>query len=338
VLAPAITDPDAWIDHWAAAGGEAWAAGDFRRAADCYATALRVAAHASEPGRGRDLWRRQRDCWERVVDGAGERLAIPYENTTLPGYLFRAADEPRPLVIVNRGAREPASAAWALGGAAAERRGYHWMTFDGPGQGAALLEQALTSRLDWEHVLTPVVDALVARADVEPGHLAVIGSGEAGLLVPRALSFEQRIAAATVDPGVVDLAAQCALELSGRLRAQLRDGDAAGFDRELHLAELFSHDLRVHLDLAAAPFGLTRGSRFELFRAVTGYRLGDELERVRTPLLVVEREGDDRWPGQSRALYDRLPGPKRIVTLRDDDDDDDDRERHLFDWLDAHLG
>ena len=334
MLAPSVTDPDAWIDHWAAAGGEAWAAGDFRCAADRYATALRVAAHASEPGRGRDLWRRQRDCWERVVDEVGERLAIPYEGTTLPGYLFRAADEPRPLVIVNRGARAPASAGWALGGAAAERRGYHWMTFDGPGQGAALLELGLTSRLDWEHVLTPVIDTLVARGDVDRGRLAVIGSDEAGLLVPRALAFEHRVAAAAIDPGVVDLGAQCALDLSPRLRAQLRDGDAAAFDRELHLAELFSHDLRVQLELAAAPFGLTRGSRFELFRAVAAYRLGDELERVRTPLLVVEREGDDRWPGQARALHDRLPGPKRLVSLRDDDI----RERRLFDWLDAHLG
>ena len=255
-------------------------------------------------------------------------------GTTLPGYLFRAADEPRPLVIVNRGARAPASAGWALGGAAAERRGYHWMTFDGPGQGAALLELGLTSRLDWEHVLTPVIDTLVARGDVDRGRLAVIGSDEAGLLVPRALAFEHRVAAAAIDPGVVDLGAQCALDLSPRLRAQLRDGDAAAFDRELHLAELFSHDLRVQLELAAAPFGLTRGSRFELFRAVAAYRLGDELERVRTPLLVVEREGDDRWPGQARALHDRLPGPKRLVSLRDDDI----RERRLFDWLDAHLG
>ena len=333
MLATPITDPDAWIDHWAAAGGEAWACQDFRRAADCYATALGAAAHSSEPGRGRGLWRRQRDSWERVVDGSGERLAIPYEGTTLPGYLFRAADEPRPLVIVNRGAGEPASAAWALGGAAAERRGYHWMTFDGPGGDAALLEQELTSRLDWEHVLTPVVDALVARADVDPGRLAVVGSGEAGLLVPRALAFEHRVAVAAVDPGVVDLAASYALQLSSRLRAQLRDGDASGFDREIHLAELFSHDLRVHLDLCAAPFGLARGSRFELFRTVEGYRLGDEVERVRTPLLVLEREGDDRWPGQSRALYDRLRGPKRIVTLRDDDG----REGPVLDWLDAHL-
>ena len=47
---------------------------------------------------------------------------------------------------------------------------------------------------------------------------------------------------------------------------------------------------------------------------------------MRTPLLVVD--GDDRWPGQSRELFDRLPGAKRLVGAG---------ESHVFDWLDAHL-
>ena len=102
MLATPFTDADARIDAQAAAGGAAWAAahaaGDpaaaaahFRRAADEYAAALRLVAFSSEPERARDLWRRQRDCWERVVDLVpGERVAIPYEGTTLPGFFFRA--------------------------------------------------------------------------------------------------------------------------------------------------------------------------------------------------------------------------------------------------------
>ena len=70
-------------------------------------------------------------------------------------------------MIVNRGAGEPTSAAWTLGGAAAAERGYHWMTFDGAGQEAALVEHGLTARPDWERVLTPVIDF-----DWLDGHLA----------------------------------------------------------------------------------------------------------------------------------------------------------------------
>ena len=349
MLATPITDPDARIDAQAATGGAAWAeaheaerAGDrvgacthFRRAARAYAAALQLVAFSSEPERAGNLWRRQRDCWELVVDVApvpGERLVIPYEGTTLPGYLFRApgatAGERRPLVVVNRGWDEPTSEAWALGGSAAAERGYHWMTFDGPGQQAALVEQGLTARPDWEHVLTPVADAMLARDDVDPARLAVVGAGEAGLLVPRALAFERRFAAAVVDPGIVDLGAPCAEQLPRRLRADLRRGDRGAFDRALHVDELLSPALTVRLDEHAAPFGLRGGSRFDLFCAVARYRLGSELDDVRTPLLVVDPEGDDCWPGQSRELFDRLPGAKRLVRAR---------ENHMFDWLAARL-
>jgi len=346
VLATPFNDADARIDAQAAAGGSALAAARraeraghpvsacalFRRAADEYAGALRLVAFSSEPERAGDLWRRQRDCWERVVDLApGERVAIPYEGTTLPAFFFRAsgaaAGESRPLVIINRGCEEPTSAAWALGGAAAARRGYHWLTFDGPGQQAALLDQGLTARPDWEHVLTPVVDAMLARADVDPARLAVIGTGKAGLLVPRALAFEHRFAAAAVDPGVVDLGAPYRAQLTDRLLADLGAGDRAAFDRTLHVDELLTPTLAVALDQHATPYGLRGCSRFDFFSAVASYRLDGEVERVRTPLLVVEPEGDDRWPGQARALYERLPGVKRFTTDR----------AEMLDWLDAQL-
>ena len=341
MLATPFTDADARIDAQAAAGGAAWAAAraaddpaaaaaHFRRAADEYAGALRLVAFSSEPERARDLWRRQRDCWERMVDLVpGERVAIPYEGTTLPAFFFRApaaaAGEPRPLVIINRGSDQPTSAAWALGGAAAAERGYHWMTFDGPGQDAALVEQGLTARPDWEQALTPVADAMLARADVDPGGIAVIGTGRGGLLVPRALAFEHRFAAAAVEPGIVDLGAPCAEHLSARARADLGRGDAGAFDRALHVEELLSPALTAILDEHAAPFGLRGGSRFDLFCAIARYRLGSELSGVRTPLLVVD---DDRRPGQARELFDRLPGAKRLVRAG---------ETHVLDWLDAHV-
>ena len=145
---------------------------------------------------GRDkleIWRRGRACWEQVVDlMGGERVEIPYEDTTLPGFFFRAPDaapgEQRPLVVVNNGSDGATSAMWSDGGAGAGERGYHWLAFDGPGQQAALFEQGLSFRPDWEAVLTPVVDAMSARDDVDSERLAVIGISQAGFWVPRALA------------------------------------------------------------------------------------------------------------------------------------------------------
>jgi hypothetical protein len=66
-------------------------------------------------------------------------------------------------------------------GAAALARGYNVLTFDGPGQGAALLQQGLVLRPDWEAVITPVVEYLLTRADVDPARIALIGLSLGGL-------------------------------------------------------------------------------------------------------------------------------------------------------------
>jgi dienelactone hydrolase len=337
-------DPDSWVREWTATAGEAWAAAGataarasarmhYLRAASYYAAALDQIGSGSEPERHGDLWRRQRACWDRAVERLpvpGERIAIPYEGSALPGYFFRAADEPRPLVVLNHGGGVT-SGTWAAGGAAAAERGYHWMTFDGPGQQAARFVQGLPPRPDWEAVLTPVADAMAARSDVDSGCMAVLGACQAGYLVPRALAFEHRFAAAVADPGVVDLAAAWTAALPPALRAALARGDRAAFDRDLHLAELFSPDIAARLCWYGAPY--EPGSRYELFAA---YRLGDEAAAIRTPLLVTDSDGERRWPGQAQRLFERVQAQKELVRFAADEGAAV-REARVFDWLDAYL-
>ena len=270
-------DGDSWLREWTATAGTVWTAAvqadragrrssalaHYRRAATYYAAALYRVWHSSEPERRFDVWRRQRDCWERIVDLTpvpGERIAIGYEGTTLPGYFFRAPDalpgERRPLVIVNNGSDGATSQMWAMGGAAAGERGYHWMTFDGPGQQAALYEQHLPFRPDWEKVLTPVVDTMLNRPDVDPERVAVLGVSQAGYWVPRALAFEHRLAAAVVDPGVVDVSTSWQAPLSPAMRGRLDADDKEAFDREMQLAELFSPGTSATVRFRGEPYGL----------------------------------------------------------------------------------
>ena len=273
------------------------------------------------------LWRRQRTCWERAVTLMGaERLAIPYAGTTLPGYFFRAAAARRPLVVIDHGGRRPTSHAWAQGGAAAHARGYHWMTFDGPGRQAALIEHGLVLRPDWEAVLTPVADAMLARADVDPGRLAVIGVEHAGYGVTRALAFDARFVAAVADPGVVDVSTRWADGLPAVAREALLAGDRAAFDREIRLAGLFDPRTNAALRRRGRSYGLEGRSPFELYTRVREFRLGDEVSRIATPMLVRERPGERLWPGQSRALYDRLRASKALSSAPD-----------VVDWLGGAL-
>lgn len=313
-------DPDAWVLEWMATAGAAWTeanAGARDRhlhAATYYAVALAAVERSSEPERHPDISRRQRTCWDHAVarmDPPGVRLALPYAGTTVPAWFFpapgAAPGERRATVIVTDGGDGPASRAWQLGGAAAAARGCHWTTFEGPGQAAALVA-----------LLTAVVDALLARDDVDAGRLAVIGTGSAGGWVPRALAFEHRLAAAVADPGVVDVSARWRAALPAPLRDALRRGDRDAFARELHLASLFSPPAGERLRRLAA-----------LHDATAPFRLGDEVARITTPLLITDPVDEPFWPGQSRELFDRLPGPKRLVRVGPADRDD-----RVFDWLD----
>jgi hypothetical protein len=361
-------DSDSWVQEWVAAatvsrdaGAEAVSKGRrvsalayYRRAATYYATALYRFAGASDRSAERELelWREQRECWERTVDLGpvpGERIEIPYEGTALSGFLFRALDaepsEPRPLVVMNNGSDGATSSMWLEGGAAAAERGYHWMTFDGPGQQAALFEQGIPFRHDWEAVLTPVLDAMIARPDVDAEHIALIGVSQAGYWVPRAIAFEHRFAAAVADGGAVDISISWIGRLPEEMRRHLDDGDREAFDLGMRAAEAMSPQATAMLDFRGRPYGITNGSRFDLFTAVSAYRLGDEVQNIRTPLLITDPDDEQFFPGQPQQLYDLLTGPKELVRFTADEGAAGHcepmarslRETRIFDWLEDYL-
>lgn len=357
-------DVDGWVREWSAtadaveeAGRAAAAAGRrvsalayLRRAATYRATALDQIDASHEHDGKLALWRRLRACWERIVDlSRGERVTIPYEGATMPGFFFRAPDaapgEARPLVVVNNGSDGATPHMWVQGGAAASERGYHWMTFDGPGQQAMLFEKGVPFRADWEAVLTPVLDAMTAREDVDAGRIAVIGVSQAGYWVPRALAFEHRFAAAVADPGVVDVSTSWTEPLPKSMRKQLEDGKQEQFDRDMRIGERFSRSATALLTFRGEPYGLHDDSRYRLYKTVMQYRLGDEVAQIDTPLLITEPEGEQFWPGQSQQLFDRLPGPKELVRFTTAEGAGRHcepmapalRDARVFDWLDRHL-
>ena len=252
-------DADSWLGEWTAIAGAAWSAAvdarrsgrrvsalaHFRRAATYYATALYRIAHSSEPDRRLNLWRRQRACWEQILELSqvpGERLGIDNQNAALPGFLPCGGGSQK-APSARGGRRRPTRRPPTCGadpGAAAAERGYHWLTFDGPGQQASLFEQRILFRPDWEKVLTPVLEAMLARRDVDADRVAIIGVGQGGYWVTRALAFEHRFAAAVVDPGIVDVLTAWTDRLPRAIRQQLNDHRQSHFDREMHLAELFA--------------------------------------------------------------------------------------------------
>jgi hypothetical protein len=330
-------DGGAWVQEWTAAGGGLWAAARreesgwaYLQAASYYAAALALIDESDGLVPEGRLWERQRECWDRAAGLLGvERLSIPYEHTTLPGYFFSAGPGTRPLVVVDHGGPVATSVAWAGGGAAAAARGYHWMTFDGPGRQAALRGQGLVLRRDWEAVLGPVADAMIARADVDASRIAVIGIDHAGYGVARALAFEPRFAAAVLAPGIVDASRPWVAALPAPARAALLDEDREWFDRELHLATLFTPEIPDRLRRLGRDYDVSGLPLYDLARRIAEFRLGDELRRITTPVLVCPAGSDPLWAVQAEELCSRLPGSEQACGAPGED--------AVSDWIDRFL-
>jgi len=331
-------DGGAWMREWTAAGGEAWASARFAdtastylHAASCYAAALALIDRGDGWVEEDRLWERQRECWDRAVELlGGERLSVAYEHTTLPGYFFSGGAGRRPLVVIDHGGRVATSSAWAAGGAAALAHGYHWMTFDGPGRQAALRRQGLVLRPDWEVVLTAVLDAMVARPDVDSERVAVIGVDHAGYGVPRALSVEQRFAAAVVAPGIVDASRPWIDALPPPARTAIEDDDRESFDRELHLVALFDPEIRDRLSRLGREYDRSGLPPFDLAKRIGRFRLGAESTRIVTPMLVCATGSESSWAAQAEDLCARAPSAERLACDRPDD-------APVWDWLDQFV-
>jgi hypothetical protein len=299
-----------------------------------------------------ELWRTHRDCFEQAAalfDPPFERVSIPYEGRELEGWLFPAAAAadggPRPLAILNNGSDGTVTDMWVQGAAAATARGYHALTFDGPGQGQALFEQGLHFRPDWEAVVTPVVDYALSRDDVDPERVALLGVSQAGYWVPRAAAFEHRIAAAVADPGVVDVSEAMTDQLPGSMRKLLEEGKQEKFDSQVHLVERFSKSLRYTMKFRSLPYGTS--SPYEMFKVAQEYRLDDELaSQIRCPLLITDPENEHFWPGHSQRLAELVGERATLMPFTAAEGADGHceprapvlRAQRIFDWLDEQLG
>jgi pimeloyl-ACP methyl ester carboxylesterase len=275
-----------------------------------------------------------------------EILQIPYEGTTLPAYFFRAGDgqRPRATVILTGGYDGTAEELYFFNGAAALARGYHVLAFDGPGQGAALLQQGLVLRPDWENVVTPVVDYLQSRPDVAADKIAIIGLSLGGYLAPRAASAEHRLAACVADCGSYDLFAAALARVPGPLAGALTDSRSA-------TTAVLSRVLRVLERKPTAGWALRRGQQvhgapdpIHYLRSLRDYSLKDRARQITCPTFVCNAEGDD-ISQSAPQLADALTCEKEFVTFTASEGAGDHCEAgartlyhaRSFGWLDRTL-
>lgn len=370
-VASAVKDFDyeSWVTSWRAmadrvhgiaersdAGGHRVSAREaYLRAATYYAQAAFFVAGTKDPSQLLPTWEAHRasaDAFFARLDPPAEQVQIPYEGTTLPGYALIVDDsgKPRPWLIMNNGSDGSVIDMWAQAAAAALRHGYNALIFDGPGQGAALYRQHLYFRPDWEKVVTPVVDWLLTRSDVDPKRTAILGISQGGYWVPRAVAFEHRIAAAIYDPGVFDVATSFTSFLPADLLQALRTFKGPALDKvkqelDQGAAQEAAHNPALAFTLAfrLPPYGTT--SFADVLIKLQDYNLTGVIDQITCPSLIADPQGEQFWPGQSVKVYDALVSPKQLAKFTAAEGADLHvepkanglRAQVYFDWLDETL-
>ena len=309
----------AWYDAWSRTAGQARqtaekarASGErvsarrgFLRASEYYRQAFYYIRSDLDDGRLHEAYRAHVDTFRAAIalmDHPAEAVRIPYDTTTVSGYLFApgGADEARPTVIFPCGYDSTAEAAWVNVPAAVER-GYNALVFEGPGQGEALYTQRLFLRPDFEHVLTPVLDWLLTRPEVHPDALVLVGRSFGGYLAPRAACFEHRLAALVCDPAQPDMGARIPVGLAGKIAVP---AVKAQMQMSADRAEFFGARMAAHgLDTIENYFAELR--RFNMLQHAS---------QITCPTLIVEAEHDFAGGG-GQALTDALAAPSQLVRL-----------------------
>lgn len=288
----------------------------YARAATYYYAALDYLDAALQSDRFKDLFIIHRKCWKAaasLMDFNYDEFNIPYEGNALAGFFMshKGDHTARPLCIFNNGSDGSIVDAWTLGGAGLFERGYNLLTFDGPGQGSSLFEKNMYFRYDWEKVITPVVDSIIHRREVDKNKIVLLGVSQAGYWVPRAAAFEKRIKVIIADPGVTNVSSSWLDHLPSPLLALLQSGNKEKFNTYLEQGFKQSPALASVYNFRSRPYG--KSNPFDVYTEVQKYNLNGVAEKITCDVIIPSPENELFWPGQSQALYDMIKSRKQLI-------------------------
>ncbi|TPX13377.1 uncharacterized protein E0L32_006107 [Thyridium curvatum] len=296
----------------------------YYRAADFF-----IHGNVSDP-RLYTLWDKQMADFDKAtaqLPAPAERVTVQASNFTIPVIFYPAHPHTRrrsgskkscsperriPTLLVGSGYDGAQEALYHSICYAVLARGWNCATYEGPGQPTVRRQQGLGFRPDWWSVVTPVVDYLHTRPDVDTRRVALGGWSFGGTLAPLAASRERRLAAVLAVDGLWDLLDAQLPGMPGFMRAAFESGNGTAFDavawavyRSPEAPSLF----RWAMDQGLWAF--KTDSPYDWLRQLGMYNLeGGVLDAVEAPLFVASGQHDTMAPGQAEIVAKHLKPEK----------------------------
>jgi len=354
-------DPESWFYEWRKTAervhaeadrllalGHRYSAGEYYlRAASYYRATM---YRHMQPGAPvvKELTEREIACFVRSQDLLGapmEVIEVPYQELKLTGYFYRSPTKVgrAPTLIVHQG-RD----AWAEDckyiADEAVRRGYHCLLIDGPGNGQALRRHDLPFRPDWEAFVSPTVDYLLARPDVDPDRIILMGISMGGFLAPRAAAHEPRLRICIANPGVIDWSAvffERIKDYSPELLS-LYQSNPGALNSVIGVAGRLSPFLMWGLTDTMWKHGAKTPS--EMLDKMKAFTNVDGVKNIKATTLVIDAEAEEF--GQAKDLYEALVCEKDYMMFTEAEAAPLHVQtgslavmsQRIFDWIDEELG
>lgn len=323
---------DIWLEEWRKAadravtnantslakGNKPSARDSFLRASNYYRTAeFYRRDNPFEDDVSRELAKLGVDLFHKAAElmpYVTTKVKIPYEDTTLPAIWMRPDDSntPRPTLLVNGGYDSTKEETVYSIGAHLLQLGFNVLAFEGPGQGEALRLQRLFFRYDWEKVITPIVDYMLAQPFVDASKLAIMGISMGGYLVARATAFEHRFSAVILNNGLFDFGEPFRRMTPALGKYAIRNGYDGTVSVFLQQMKKYDTGLKWGVCNGKWVFGLD--SEVDVLRVAEKYTLaGGVAEQIKTPTMVLEAADDHFFGGQPKVMFEHLTCEKEWV-------------------------
>lgn len=283
-----------------------FAASTYYRNADFY-----LHGNWSDP-RINDYWDKSLDCFEKAnaalrIPGVSMQFpASGGENFTIEARYF-AVDKPvtgkapvkRPTIILCNGYDGSQEDMYHNVGVAALERGFNVITYEGPGQPKVRRDQDIGFINNWETTLTPVIDYLMTRDDVDTTKIAYLGFSFGGYLAARAAAFEPRIAALLLDGGVYDVHESFVKQNPPELSSLYEEGNKTAFDAAVaNTVEDPNIPTGLRWGVQQGLWSFNIQSPFDFLEYTKEFTLEGITDKIQMPTWIANPEQDQFYQGE----------------------------------------
>ncbi|WP_454785729.1 alpha/beta hydrolase family protein [Legionella sp. WA2024007413] len=245
-----------------------------------------------------------------------EKVKIPFENITLPGYLYlnSLSNHPKPILIDTGGGDSTKEESYFSTAAEALKRGFHCLSFEGPGQGSMLRFNKIPFIPDWERVVEKVVDFVIKRPEIDHTKIFLIGRSFGGYLAARAVTKEKRIAACIVDPGIFDASGPLETKFNS-VKEKIPGLKDAPLEHVL--TELMKTDENLKFMIESRKWRFAAKTVGEMLDKTRAYTLHGLVKNIQCPMLVCDNTLEYITLGEAKKLYDELQCTKEYILFND---------------------